>query len=99
MAAARSTWSDPMPAVIASLRLGAFAMRSAVRYAGQKGCEITTSASGRARSNSESGPSLSDVTVRVCPAASRNGRSPSAPETHPKSSPGSKSSPSGAGVV
>ena len=31
IAACRSTWSEPMPAVIASFRLGALAMRSAVR--------------------------------------------------------------------
>ena len=30
-AAWRSTWSDPIPAVIASFRFGAFAIRSAVR--------------------------------------------------------------------
>ncbi len=76
IAACRSTWSEPMPAVIASFRLGAFAMRSAVRYAGQNGCEMTTSASGSARSNSESGPSLSAVTISVCPRASRNAPQP-----------------------
>jgi hypothetical protein len=31
MAACRSTWSEPMPAVTASLSFGAFAIRSAVR--------------------------------------------------------------------
>ena len=31
IAAWRSTWSEPMPAVIASFSFGAFAMRSAVR--------------------------------------------------------------------
>ena len=79
IAACRSTWSEPMPAVIASFRLGAFAKRSAVRYAGQNGCEMTTSASGSRRSNSESGPSLSAVTISVWPPPSRNGRSPSSP--------------------
>ena len=38
IAACRSTWSEPIPAVIASFRFGAFAIRSAVRYAGQNGC-------------------------------------------------------------
>ena len=38
-AAAKSTWSLPMPAVIASLRCGADAMRSAVRYAGESWIE------------------------------------------------------------
>jgi hypothetical protein len=63
MAASRSTWSDPIPAVMASFSFGAFAILSAVRYAGQKGWEMTISASGSSRSNSESGPSLSDVTT------------------------------------
>ena len=31
MAASRSTWSEPIPAVIASLSFGALAIRSAVR--------------------------------------------------------------------
>ena len=31
MAASKSTWSDPIPAVTASFRFGAFAIRSAVR--------------------------------------------------------------------
>ena len=31
IAAFRSTWSEPMPAVIESFRFGAFAIRSAVR--------------------------------------------------------------------
>ena len=44
-----------MPAVIASFSFFALAIRSAVRYAGQKGCEMTTSASGRARSKAEFG--------------------------------------------
>ncbi len=98
IAACRSTWSEPMPAVIASFRFGALAMRSAVRYAGQKGCEMTTSASGSSRSNSQSAPSLSAVTISVWPAASRNGRSPSSPETLPSSSPGVKSIAFGVGV-
>ena len=59
-----------MPAVSASFSFGARAIRSAVRYAGQNGCEITTSASGSRRSNSESGPSLSLVTISVWPCAS-----------------------------
>src|SRR5262249_30520186 len=41
MAACRSTWSEPIPAVSASLSSGARAIRSAVRYAGQNGWEIT----------------------------------------------------------
>ena len=45
MAACRSTWSDPIPAVMTSLSLGALAIRSPVMYAGQNGCEITISAS------------------------------------------------------
>ena len=99
IAACRSTWSEPMPAVIASLRFGALAIRSAVRYAGQNGCEMTISASGSSRSNSESGPSLSDVTVSSWPRSSRKLRSPSSPETLPSSSPGVKSIASGVGVV
>jgi len=63
IAACRSTWSEPIPAVCASFRFGAFAIRSAVRYAGQNGWEMTISASGRRRSKSESAPSLSDVTM------------------------------------
>jgi hypothetical protein len=50
---------EPMPAVIANFRLGALLMRSAVKYAGQKGCEMTTSALTSSRSNSEEGPCLS----------------------------------------
>ena len=65
IAACRSTWSEPIPAVIASFRFGALAIRSAVKYAGQNGCEMTTSASGSRCSNSESGPSLSEVTIRA----------------------------------
>src|SRR5271166_4815504 len=72
-----------MPAVSASLRLGALAMRSLVKYAGQNGWEITMSASGSSRSNSESGPSLSEVTTNSCPPSSKNLRSPSAPDTQP----------------
>ena len=67
IAASRSTWSEPIPAVRASFRFFALAIRSAVRYAGQNGWEITTSASGSSRSNSESGPSLSDVTTNWWP--------------------------------
>ena len=37
IAAWRSTWSEPIPAVIASFSFGAFAIRSAVSYAGQNG--------------------------------------------------------------
>jgi hypothetical protein len=33
----RSTWSEPIPAVTASFSAGAFAILSAVRYAGQNG--------------------------------------------------------------
>ena len=47
-----------MPAVIASLRFGALAIRSAVRYAGQNGWEITTSASGSSRSKHRVGAVL-----------------------------------------
>ena len=47
-----------MPAVRASLSFGALAIRSAVRYAGQKGWEMTTSASGSSRSKTESSPLL-----------------------------------------
>ena len=81
------------------LQFRRLAIRSAVMYAGQKGCEMTTSASGSSRSRTESGPSLSEVTTRVCPASSRNFRSPSSPETLPSSSPGVKSIRSGVGVV
>jgi hypothetical protein len=35
-AASRSTWSEPMPAVMAILSFLAFARREAVRYAGWK---------------------------------------------------------------
>jgi hypothetical protein len=49
-----------MPAVIASFSFLALAIRSVVRYASQKGCEMTTSASGSARSKADLGPSLSD---------------------------------------
>lgn len=99
MAASRSTWSEPMPAVIASLRFFAAVIRSGVRYAGQNGCEITTSASGSSRSKTESGPSLSEVTTRVWPRLSRKARSPSSPETLPSRCPGVKSVPLGVGVV
>ncbi len=98
MAAWRSTWSEPMPAVIASFRLSALSIRSAVRYAGQNGCEMTTSASGSRRSNSESGPSLSAVTISVWPRSSRKRRRPSSPDTLPSRSPGVKSIASGVGA-
>ena len=49
-------------------------MRSAVKYAGQNGWEMTISASGSSRSKTELGPSLSDVTTRLWPWDSR-GRS------------------------
>ena len=74
-------------------------MRSAVRYAGQNGCEITTSASGSSRSKTDCGPSLSAVTTSSCPRPSRKARSPSSPETHPRSSPGVKSIACGVGVL
>ena len=99
MAASRSTWSEPMPAVIASFRFGAFAIRSAVRYAGQNGWEITTSASGSSRSKTESAPSLSEVTTSVWPWLSRKLRRPSSPDTLPSSSPGVKSIAFGVGAV
>ena len=98
-AASRSVWSEPIPAVTISFRFGAFAIRSRVMYAGQNGCEITTSASGSRRSSSESGPSLSEVTISSWPPFSAKPRRPRAPETHPSSSPGLKSSASGVGVV
>src|ERR1700722_14098202 len=60
-----------MPAVIASFRCLALAIRSAVRYAGRNGCEITTSASGSSRSNTDPGPSLSEATTKVWPLDSR----------------------------
>ena len=72
IAASRSTWSEPMPAVIASLSLWALSIRSAVRYAGQNGCEMTTSASGNSRSKNELLPSLSEVTTSVCSRLSSN---------------------------
>src|SRR3984885_3828335 len=80
-----------MPAVIASFSFLALAIRSAVRYAGQKGCEITTSASGSSRSNRDPGPSLSEVTTKVWPFDSRYLRRPSSPETLPSNAPGLKS--------
>ena len=52
-----------MPAVIASLSFGALAIRAAVRYAGQKGWEMTMSESGSSRSNVHPSPSLSEVTM------------------------------------
>ena len=99
IAAWRSTWSEPIPAVTASSSLGARAIRSAVRYAGQNGCEITISASGSSRSKAESAPSLSEVTTSSWPRSSRNRRRPSSPETLPSSSPGVKSIASGVGAV
>lgn len=70
-AASKSTWSEPIPAVSASFSLDAFARRSFVRYAGQNGCEMTTSASGRYLSNSACSPSLSLVTMSRWPLFSR----------------------------
>ncbi len=99
MAAWRSTWSEPIPAVMASFRLGALATRSSVRYAGQKGWEITISASTSSRSKVESGPSLSEVTTKLWPRPSRKVRSPSSPDTLPRSSPGVKSMACGVGRV
>lgn len=63
MALGRSTWSDPIPAVIASLSRGAAAIRSGVRQAGGKGCEITTSASANSQARVESCAALSLVTT------------------------------------
>src|SRR5512133_1228556 len=60
---------------------------------------MTISASGSARSKTESGPSLSEVTTNSWPPSSRNGRRPSSPETLPSNSPGSKSTRVGVGVV
>jgi hypothetical protein len=68
-------------------------------YAGQKGCEMTTSASASSRSRVLFSPSLSEVTTSVWPSASRKGRRPSSPETEPSSSPGVKSMAFGVGVV
>ena len=88
-----------MPAVIANFKLGDFLILSAVRYAGQKGCEIAISASTISFSKTESGPSLSEVTIKVWPWSSRNFFSPRPPETHPNKSPGVKSIASGVGMV
>jgi hypothetical protein len=77
LAASRSTWSDPMPAVIASLSLAARASRSAVRYAGWKGVVMMISAVGSSRSKTESGPSLSEVVTSSWPRDSSHGRSDS----------------------
>ena len=88
-----------MPAVIASLSFGAFRMRSAVRYPGQNGWEMTTSASGSSRSKTESGPSLSEVTTNWWPRSVTNRSSPSPPDTDPRSCPGVKSMKAGVGRV
>ena len=60
---------------------------------------MTTSAVASSRSKTESGPSLSDVTVSLWPACSRNRRRPSSPLTLPRSWPGVKSIALGVGVV
>ncbi len=60
---------------------------------------MTTSASASSRSNSEPGPSLSEVTTSVCPSPSSQSRRPSAPVTLPSSSPGVKSTAFGVGRV
>lgn len=102
MAASRSTWSEPIPAVTASFRFLAAAMRSGVRYAGQNGCEMTTSASGSSRSKTDPAPSLaslSEVTTSVCPRSSRKRRRPSSPVTLPSRWPGVKSVAFGVGAV
>ena len=99
IAAWRSVWSEPMPAVMTSFSSGARSKRSAVMYAGQKGCEITTSALASSRSNTESAPSLSEVTTSAWPSSSRNFRSPSSPETLPRRAPGWKSIAFGVGRV
>src|SRR3546814_2450468 len=59
-------------------------MRAAVREAGQKGCEITTSASASSFSSTETGPSLLEVTTSVWPCDSRYWRKPSSPDTEPR---------------
>jgi hypothetical protein len=99
IAACRSVWSEPTPAVMTIFRFFARAKRSAVMYAGQNGCEITMSASGSSRSNVESARSLSEVTTSVCPRSSRNFRKPSSPDTLPSSTPGWKSIALGLGSV
>ena len=88
-----------MPAVIANFKLGDFAILSAVRYAGQNGWDITTSALGNSLSNTDPGPSLSDVTTRSWPRSVTNCLNPSSPETDPSSWPGVKSIERGEGIV
>ena len=97
MAACRSVWSEPMPAVTIIFSFGALAILSAVMYAGQNGCEMTISASASSFSSRLFGPSLSEVTTSLCPRDSRNLRRPSSPETLPSSAPGLKSIPCGVG--
>ena len=60
---------------------------------------MTISASGNSRSKTEFSPSLSEVTMKVCPRLVRNLRNPSSPETEPRSSPGLKSICFGVGAV
>src|SRR3546814_4659502 len=74
-------------------------MRAAVREAGQKGCEITTSASASSFSSTETGPSLLEVTTSVWPCDSRYWRKPSSPDTEPRRRPGVKSIALGVGRV
>ena len=57
------------------------------------------SASTSSLSNTEPGPSLSDVTTSVWPAPSRYLRRPSSPDTLPSNCPGVKSIACGVGVV
>ena len=76
----------------------ALAIRSAVRYAGQKGCEMTTSASVSARSKAEFGPSLSEVTMKVAQTFQELAQTKPT-DTEPRSSPGLKSICFGVGVV
>ena len=64
------------------------ARRTGVRYAGQKGCEMTTSAVGRCCSSTQPSPSLSEVTISSTPRSSRNFFSPRAPDTEPSRWPG-----------
>src|SRR3546814_19271959 len=99
MAWASSTWSVPIPAVSASLGLGALARRSAGREAGQKGCEITTSASASSFSSTETGPSLLEVTTSVWRCDSRYCRKPSPPDTEPRRLAGVKAIDLGVGRV
>ena len=99
MAACRSVWSEPMPAVTMSFSFGAFAISSAVAYAGQNGWEIRISASTISFDSRLFAPSLSEVTTSLWPRDSRNFLRPSSPETLPSSWPGLKSIACGEGVV